>query len=272
MLYTAGATNRLTLVDEGNTVTDHDEEEIERKVSISTGVAFAEWAGTKINLLDTPGYNIFINDVKAALSAADTALVVVDAVNGVEVQTEKVWGFASELGLPKVIFANKMHKERASVDAVVSQVKEVFDVTAVSLQLPLGTEKGFRGVVDLVSGKAYEYQLDGDGKGSETAVPADLGRSSGGSPHSLIEAVAETDEDLMNEYFEEGTLEGGKILAGLNNAVAAGEVVPLLCGSALHNMAIDQLLGFLCEATPSAVDAGSCRPSPGSRRSPTTAR
>ena len=256
MLYTAGATNRLTLVDEGNTVTDHDEEEIERKVSISTGVAFAEWAGTKINLLDTPGYNIFINDVKAALSAADTALVVVDAVNGVEVQTEKVWGFASELGLPKVIFANKMHKERASVDAVVSQVKEVFDVTAVSLQLPLGTEKGFRGVVDLVSGKAYEYQLDGDGKGSETAVPADLADQVEEARTSLIEAVAETDEDLMNEYFEEGTLEGGKILAGLNNAVAAGEVVPLLCGSALHNMAIDRLLGFLCEATPSAVDRG----------------
>ena len=256
MLYTSGATNRLTLVDEGNTVTDHDEEEIERKVSISTGVAFAEWAGTKINLLDTPGYNIFINDAKATLSAADTALVVVDAVNGVEVQTEKVWGYASELGLPKVIFVNKMHKERASVDAVVNQVKEIFDVTAVALQVPLGTEKGFRGVIDLVSGKAYEYQLDGDGKGSETSVPTDLTDQAEEARTSLVEAVAETDEDLMNEYFEEGTLESGKLLAGLNNAVAAGEVVPLLCGSALHNMAIDRLLGFLGEATPSAVDRG----------------
>ena len=256
MLYTAGATNRLTLVDEGNTVTDHDEEEIERKVSISTGVAHAEWAGTKINILDTPGYTIFINETKAALSAADTALVVVDAVNGIEVQTEKVWGFATEQGLPKVIFVNKMHKERASVDAVVNQVKEVFDVTAIATQLPLGTEKGFRGIVDLVSGKAYEYQLDGTGKGSETAVPADLADQVEEARTSLIEAVAETDEDLMNEYFEEGTLESDKLIAGLNRAVAAGEVVPLLCGSALHNMAIDRLLGFLATGTPSAVDRG----------------
>ena len=254
MLYTAGATNRLTRVDEGNTVTDFDEEEIGRKVSISTAIAVAEWGGTKINALDSPGYNIFINEAKVALSAVDAALVVVDAVNGIEVQTEKCWDFATELGVPKLIFVNKMHKERASVDAVVQQVKEVFDATAVMLQIPLGSEKGFRGVVDLIAEKAYEYELDGDGKGRETAVPDDLQDALEEARTSLIESVAETDEDLMEEYFEEGTLSAEKLAAGLKRAVSAGEVVPLLCGSALHNMAIDRLLDFLVEVSPSPAD------------------
>ena len=256
MLYTTGATTRLTRVDEGNTVTDYDEEEITRSVSITTSVAVAEWRGAKVNVLDTPGYNIFINDAKAALIAADMALVVVDAVNGVEVQTEKAWGFAGEYGIPKVIFANKMHKERASVERVVDQVREVFDATAVSVQIPLGREKGFRGVIDLISGKAYEYELDGKGLGLEVAVPDGMADQVEEARTSLIESVAETDEDLMDEYFEEGTLETGKLLAGLKNAIADGEVIPLLCGSALHNMAIDRLLDFLVEATPAGIDRG----------------
>ena len=138
VLYTAGATSRLTSVDEGNAITDYDEEEIGRKVSISSVPAYAEWGGVKINLIDTPGYNIFINEAKAALPAADAALVVVDAVNGIDVQTEKTWKFADDYGIPKIIFANKMHKERASVAAVVDQVKEAFGVTAVPVQYPLG--------------------------------------------------------------------------------------------------------------------------------------
>ncbi len=256
MLYTTGGTSRLTRVDEGNTVTDYDEEEIARSVSISTALAVAEWREAKINLLDTPGYNIFLNDAKAALIAADTALVVVDAVNGVEIQTEKAWGFASEYGIPKVIFVNKMHKERASVDAVVDQVREAFGIAAVAVQLPLGSEKGFRGIVDLISGKAYEYELDGKGKGREIPVPDDMADQVEEARTSLMESVAETDEDLMDEYFEEGTLEPGKLVAGLRNAIAEGEVTPLLCGSALHNMGVDRLLDFLVEASPSATDRG----------------
>ena len=256
LLYTSGATNRLTRVDDGNTITDHDDEEIARKVSISTAAAVAEWGGAKINLLDTPGYNTFISDAKAALIAADTALVVVDGVNGIEVQTEKAWGFASEYGLPKVIFVNKMHKERASVDAVVEQASEVFGVTAVPVQLPLGREKGFRGVVDLLTGKAYEYELDGSGRGVETPVPGDMEDAVEEARIALIESVAETDEDLMELYFEEGTLPEDSLVAGLRKAVSEGEVTPLVCGSALHNMAIDRLLDFLVSSTPSAIDRG----------------
>ena len=253
ILYTSGGTTRLTRVDEGNTVTDYDEEEINRSVSISTALAYAEWRGAKINLLDAPGYNIFINEAKAALIAADLALVVVDAVNGVEVQTEKAWGFAGEYGIPKVVFANKMHKERASLGPVADQVGETFDVTPVAVQLPLGSEKGFRGVVDLISGKAYEYDLDGNGKGEEVPVPDEMADQVEEARISLIESVAETDENLMDEYFEEGTLERGKLLAGLRNAIAEGEVTPLLCGSGLHNIAIDRLLDFLVQAAPSAI-------------------
>ena len=256
LLYTSGATNRLTRVDDGNTITDHDDEEIARKVSISTAAAVAEWGGAKINLLDTPGYNTFISDAKAALIAADTALVVVDGVNGIEVQTEKAWGFASEYGLPKVIFVNKMHKERASADAVVEQASEVFGVTAVPVQLPLGREKGFRGVVDLLTGKAYEYELDGSGRGVETPVPGDMEDAVEEARIALIESVAETDEDLMELYFEEGTLPEESLVAGLRKAVSEGEVTPLVCGSALHNMAIDRLLDFLVSSTPSAIDRG----------------
>lgn len=256
VLYTAGATSRLTSVDEGNAITDYDEEEIGRKVSISSVPAYAEWGGVKINLIDTPGYNIFINEAKAALPAADAALVVVDAVNGIDVQTEKTWKFADDYGIPKIIFANKMHKERASVAAVVDQVKEAFGVTAVPVQYPLGEDKSFAGVVDLIRQKAYAYEMDGAGKGTAGNVPADAADAVEEARTQLIEAVAETDEDLMNEYFDKGSLSEDKIAAGLKKAVAQGEVIPVLCGSALRNIAIDRLLDFLKDAAPSPIDRG----------------
>lgn len=256
LLYTAGATSRLTSVDEGNAITDYDEEEIGRKVSISSVPAYAEWGGVKVNLIDTPGYNIFINEAKAALPAADAALVIVDAVNGIDVQTEKTWKFADDYGIPKIIFANKMHKERASVAAVVDQVKEAFGVTAVPVQYPLGEDKSFAGVVDLIRPKAYAYEMDGAGKGTAGNVPADAADAVEEARTQLIEAVAETDEDLMNEYFDKGSLSEDKIAAGLKKAVAQGEVIPVLCGSALHNIAIDRLLDFLKDAAPSPIDRG----------------
>ncbi len=256
MLYASGATTRLTSVDDGNTLTDYDEEEVARKVTISTSVAHALWNGAKVNLLDTPGYNIFINDAKSALSAADTALIVVDAVNGIEIQTEKCWAFATEYGLPKVVFANKMRRDRASIDAVAGQVKDVFGVTPVQVQVPLGQEGAFRGVVDLISGKAYEYEPGGTGRGAETPVPADLAAQVEDLRIALVESVAETDEDLMEEYFEEGDLSPEQLSAGLRAAVSQGEVLPILCGSGVQNIATDRLLDFLVAATPSPLDRG----------------
>ena len=145
LLFTAGATNRLLRVDEGNTITDFDEEEIQRKITISTAIAVAEWKKTKINLLDTPGYNIFINDTRAALVAADAALVVVDGVAGVEVQTEKVWSFADDFKLPRAIVINKLDRERADFERALESVQEAFGRAAVPIQIPIGVGARFHG-------------------------------------------------------------------------------------------------------------------------------
>ena len=145
LLYTAGSTNRLTRVDEGNTITDFDDDEIQRKITISTAVATIEWNKKKINLLDTPGFNIFINDTKASLVAADSAMIVVDGVAGVEVQTEKVWGFADEFNLPRVIVINKLDRERSSFERALGSVQEFFGRSAVPIHSPIGSRKGLQG-------------------------------------------------------------------------------------------------------------------------------
>src|SRR5579862_616200 len=155
LLYSTGGTTRLTRVDEGNTLTDFDDEEIQRKITISTAIVSVEWKKTKINVLDTPGFNIFINDTRAALVAADAALVLVDGVAGVEVQTEKVWAFASDFQLPRAILINKLDRERSSFDRALGSVQGEFGRTAIPIQLPIGSERDFKGVIDLVQMKAY---------------------------------------------------------------------------------------------------------------------
>jgi len=255
-LYTAGGTNRLTHVDDGNTITDFDEEEMDRKVSISSALAYAEWNKTKINLIDTPGYNIFINDTKSALLAADSALVVVDSVHGVEVQTEKTWAFAEEYGIPRILYINKMLRERADFDAALESIKDTLGGSAVPVMLPIGKEKEFRGIVDLLEMKAYEYAQDGDGKGKAIEIPADLADAAESARESLLESVAETDEELLNKYLEEATLSEEELRGGLKKGVASGEIFPVLCGSALHNMGMDRLLSFLVDFAPSPIDRG----------------
>jgi elongation factor G len=244
-LYTAGVTTRLTRVDEGNTVTDYDEEEIARKVSVSSALAHVEWDKVKINLIDTPGYNIFINDTKAALIAADVSLVLVDALHGVEVQTEKVWSFSEEYGLPRVVVINKMAKERADFAATVKNVQDVLSSKAIPVQMPIGKEKDFRGVIDLVEMKAYTYEFDGKGKGKAEEIPGDLAAAAGSARETLIEAVAECDDDLLSEYLENLTLPPEKLAAGLRKGVAEGNIFPVLCASGLHNIGTDVILNFL---------------------------
>ena len=150
MLFDAGATNRLGRVDEGSTVTDYDEDEIARKITIHSSLAHCEWNGNKINITDTPGYAAFILDTKAGLRACDAALVLVDAVNGVEVQTEKTWAYADEFGIPRLLVVNKMDRERADFEQTVNSINEAFGRAAVPVQIPIGSERNFRGVIDLV--------------------------------------------------------------------------------------------------------------------------
>jgi elongation factor G len=250
LLFTAGAANRLLRVDEGNTITDFDEEEIQRRITISTAIAVAEWKKAKINLLDTPGYNIFINDSKAALSAADSALVVVDGVAGVEVQTEKVWSFCEEFKLPRAIFINKLDRERSDFQRALESVQENFGRAAVPLQIPLGSEREFKGVVDLIAMRAYTYTPDGDGKGKEGDIPADMADAAQKAHEALVEMAAEGDDALLEEFFENGTLPTEHIVDGLKKGIRELRIYPVMCGSAYHNVGTDQILNFITEYLP----------------------
>ncbi len=253
-LFTAGGTNRLTRVDEGNTITDYDDDEINRKMTISTALAVVEWVKKKINVIDTPGFNIFINDTKAAMAAADAALVLVDGVPGVEVQTEKVWGFSDEFELPRAIVINKLDRERSDFNRSLDSVQKVFGRLAVPLQLPIGAEKEFKGVVDLVRMKAYTYTNDGDGKGKEGDIPGDLADAAQKAHEALIEMVAEGNDALMEEYFDKGTLPPDKIQDGLRLAIRERRIYPVLCASGLRNIGTDQLLNFIIENFPAPTE------------------
>jgi elongation factor G len=254
LLFTAGATNRLLRVDEGNTITDFDEEEVQRKVSISTAIAVAEWKKAKINILDTPGYNIFINDTRGALVAADAALVVVDGVAGVEVQTEKVWSYSENYKLPRAIVINKLDRDRSSFERTMESIHARFGRNAVPVQLPLGNEKDFRGVIDLVRMKAFVYTIDGDGKGKETEIPAEYAEAAQLAHEELVEIVAEGKDDLMEEFFEKGTLPEEHIIQGIDEEMRERRIYPVLCMSGLHDIGSDWLLDLIVEAFPSPCD------------------
>lgn len=252
-LHAAGLTNRLGRVDEGTTTTDFDAEEIERKVTISTAMAYLEWNKTKINLLDTPGYNIFINDTLASLVAADSSLVVVDGVAGVEVQTEKVWEYSAHYSLPRALVVNKLDRERASFERAVESIQQCFGRTAIPIQWPLGEEKSFHGVVDLLSMKAHAYEPNGNGKGKSGDVPQEASAAVEAAREKLIEAIAEGNDAYMEEFFDKGTLEPEHAVQGLQEAIAGGKLFPILCASAYHMVGIDLLLNFLTEFFPSPV-------------------
>jgi elongation factor G len=254
LLFTSGATNRLLRVDEGNTLTDFDDDEIQRKVTISTALAFLEWKRSKINLLDTPGFNIFINDTHAALVAADSALVVVDGVSGVEVQTEKVWEFAAQFNLPAAFVVNKLDRERAGFDRVLASIQENFGRTAVPIQLPTGVERDFNGVIDLVQMKAFTYDADGNGKGKECPIPASLAAPAEKAHDALVEMVAESNDALMEEYLDKLSLSPEQILEGLRLGVRDRKLFPVLCAGALHNTGSDLLLDFICDNFSAPVD------------------
>ena len=254
LLFTAGATNRLLRVDEGNTITDFDEEEVARKITISTAIAVAEWKKAKINIVDTPGYNIFINDTKGSLVAADCALILVDGVAGVEVQTEKVWHFANDFKLARAVVINKLDRERADFDRALASVQEAFGRSAVPIQIPIGKERDFNGVVDLIRMKAYTYSADGDGKGKEGDIPANLADAAQKAHEALVEMVAEGNDALMEEFFEKGTLPPEHILDGLQQGVREMRIFPVMCASALHNIGSDLILNFIVENTPSPAE------------------
>ncbi len=254
MLYTSGAINRLGSVDAGNTTTDYDPDEIKRQVTIGTSLAPVEWAGVKLNLLDTPGFFDFTVDVKSALRVADSAVVVVCAVSGVEVGTEKVWQYAEELELPRIVFINKVNRENANFDAALEQLRRFFGLKVFPLQFPLGEEDKLRGVVDLVKMKALVYQDESGLTYQEEGIPADLSDKAEELREKLVEAAAETDDELMEKYLEELSLSDEEINKALRTGILGGQVVPVLCGAATRNLGIQPLLDLMANALPSPQD------------------
>ena len=254
LLFDAGMVNRLGKVDEGNTVTDYDEEEIARKHTLSASLAYAEWNKTKINLIDTPGFGNFFSDARAALQVADGALVIVDAVGGVEVQTEKAWAACEEQQLPRLVVVNRLDRERASLERTLENVRLTLNRTIVPIQLPIGEEKHFSGVVDLVAMKAYTSANDGSGKVSEGAVPANMAEAANSAREALIEMVAEADEALMEKFFEAGTLTQEELVKGLATATRASKIFPLVCTSGLANIGAQALMDAILSYLPSPAD------------------
>ena len=254
ILFDAGATSRLGKVEDGTTVTDFDEDEIKRRMSISSALAFCEWKGHKLNLVDTPGASIYLTDTRNCLRVLDSALVVVSSVSGVKVQTEKVWSFAESGNKTRVIFINKMDQEQADFFRVLEDVRKNLCSIATPVQLPIGAEASFRGIVDLIRMKALTYQGGGTGKFSEGEIPSDLKPKAEELRAALMEAVAESDDKLLERYLEAGTLSAEELKAGLKRGVLGGRVVPVLCGSALKNIGIQPLLDLLTDVCPSPGD------------------
>src|SRR5579864_824808 len=257
LLFTAGMTPRWGKVAEGSTTTDWDEEEIARKISIQPGLAYAEWPCTlcsgsnvKINFLDLPGYSTFITETKGALIAADAALIAVDAHVGAQVTTEKVWDYCAEYDIPRAFILTWMDRELASFERSLESLESVFGRNVVALQLPIGTEKGFRGVIDLVAMKAHIYKPDGDGKPSIEEIPAALADEAKEAHEKLVEMVAEGDDELMEEFFREGTIPIADLIPGVRKAIVAEKIFPVLMVSALRNVGTASLLTFLADAFP----------------------
>jgi elongation factor G len=256
MLFDVGAVNRLGRVEDGTTPTDFDPDEIERRISLQTAVAWGEWKKTKLNLFDTPGYANFLSEARSALRVADAALVVVDSVSGVEVQTEKVWSYANDFELPRLIVINRMDRERASFERTLNALQSAFGRQAVPIVVPLGEEKGFVGVADLVAEKAHVYAEDQSGKFQTAALPPEVKETAQGWREKLVEMVAESNEDLMEVFFDKGTLSQEELVRGLRNAVLAGRIFPVLPASSLRNVGVHALLDAVVDLLPSAADRG----------------
>jgi elongation factor G len=254
MLFTSGAITRMGTVEDGNTVSDHDPEETRKGISVSLSMAPVEWEGVKINVLDAPGYADFVGDLRTAIRAADAVLLVVSAVDGVEVQTEVAWELAVEAGLPRAILVNKLDRERASFESTLQQLVASFGTQVAPLEIPIGSEHEFAGVADLLHKKADRYP---SGPIAEEAEwPAELADVAGPYREKLMEAVAESDDALIEKYLEEGELSEEEILQGAKSGFAEARIAPVFVGSAAKPIGVDRLLSFIREEFPAPVERG----------------
>jgi elongation factor G len=258
MLFAARATDRMGKVEEGNTVTDFEPEEISRQSSISSAAAFCEWDGNKITLIDTPGYINFLEDAKACVRAADGAVVIMSPISGIKAETEKVWEYCNEFGLPRIIFISKMDKERADFRTVLNECGKGFCKDATPVQIPIGSESSFKGIIDLLKMKAY--MTEGDGKTKETDIPADMKAEAEEFRGKMIEKIAESDDSLIEKYLETGELSQEEIVSGLRKGCIAGKVTPVLCGASPRGIGVTQLLDMITAALPNPLEKAASTP------------
>jgi elongation factor G len=252
LLFVAGATSRMGRVEDGNTVCDYDPEEHKRGLSVSLAIAPFDWNGYKVNLIDTPGYADFVGDVAAALHAADFAIFVVSAVEGVEVQTEIAWRMADAARIPRAIFVNKLDRERSSFSRTLDDLKRAFGAGVAPLELPIGDEAAFRGVVDLLSDEAEVYS-EGNGRASSGPVPDDMAAEEHAVHDALVEGIVVADDDLTERYLNDEPIEVHELEVALARGIAEASVFPVLCGSATRLIGIDRLARFITEEGPSPV-------------------
>ncbi|HYF10937.1 MAG TPA: elongation factor G, partial [Actinomycetota bacterium] len=255
MLLASGAITRMGKVEDGNTVSDFEPEEMKKGISVSLAMAPIEWNGVKINVLDSPGYADFVGDVRTAIQAVDAVVLVVSAVDGVEVQTEVAWELAVEAGLPRAIVINKLDRERASFERTLGELVQAFGNQVAPLELPLGEEHDFEGICDLLSVKAYRY-AGGATAGTEGEWPDDIHGKADPYREKLVEAVAESDDALIERYLEEGTLPEDVVEHGVKRGFAEARIAPVLCASASRPLGIDRLLQFIADEFPSPLDRG----------------
>lgn len=256
MLYDSGMINRLGNIEQGNTTTDYDPREIKKGITINSSLAYLNWKDRTINIIDTPGYLDFITDTKSSLRVTDSTIVVICGVSGVEVQTEKVWDFADEYKLPRAIFINKMDRERADFYRVKDMINKTFGSSVISVQLPIGKEENFTGVVDLIKMKALVYKKTAGEKTvfEEQEIPGELKDQVQDYRKELVEAVAEFDDELLMKYLDGETLTNEEITSCLKQGIKEGKIIPILCGSSTMNLGIEPLLDFVCEYLPSPAE------------------
>jgi elongation factor G len=254
MLFASGALTRMGRVEDGNTASDFEAEEVKKGISVSLAMAPIEWSGVKINVLDAPGYADFVGDMRSAITAVDAVLLVVSAVDGVEVQTEVAWELAVEAGLPRAIIVNKLDRERASFERTLDELVRSFGNQVAPLELPLGEEHEFSGVADLLSQKAYRY--DGASTAVEGEWPDDIHGKADPYREKLVEAVAESDDALIEKYLEEGELAEDEVVHGVKSGFAEARIAPVLCASAAKPIGVDRALQFIADEFPSPLERG----------------
>lgn len=257
ILFNAGAIDRIGNIESGNTVTDYEPEEIARKISITSAIAYCDWKGHRINLIDTPGFINFIEDTRGCLRVSDGAVVIVSAISGVKAETEKIWKFACEFEVPRIVFINKMDKETANFYMALGELEKSFESEAVPLQIPIGEGEGFKGIIDLVSMKAYKYE---DGQAVEAEIPSDIKSNADEYRRKLVEKIAESDDLLLEKYLEGGELSPEEIMKGIKEGSLTRRFIPVTCGAAAMNIGIMQLMETMLLCLPSPVEMSRISP------------